>query len=715
MALALGRPLQPVSGTRLNYFCTATTSFVTGCYPSYCSNVCLGRGPVHLFACFVWNLLAARRDMDHSFNSSTLSQSLKNTHCTSFQDSGYGEGLNASKVEAAEAKDDMPKENLSNTLSSDSLGKVRLKDAVRGAGNCPKKENLSSASWCETPKISRKDASLRRRLLISKAATEGKTGNVKTPEDKFFQSSYVAGSKEDDSDGIYDSPDTRLFEALVASTLKAEELALSCRKRRFVFSQVKTSTLEDGQYNFNHPLVFEVQAAGLPTDEADLNDSIIYSIPNPLTPEPLETPGNGKLLMPTSFRTPVNDLAANLADSLSVLSTPSFTPIGKLDVSASEDSGFTSLGLDKSQDSSVDHDGSFQELLQQSASQGKDTSKLAELKRRPMLERQRRLSTLREGGSQSEEELRTPQSVSGKVKPPLKGKVVLRAEEDDELFLERTPLGATSVQLEHLSLTPALQMVHALCQRSAKLLSTQVNVQELLKFSEGDQPFRTTMPLAGLIGRKMGLEKLDILTELKSRSLRHILARILSLLSPEDLYRFGQVSKIWDEIILQDKLTYRRRRSYLKDLKMALELGAAAHVPDADTRMNVLCRSALRSVQAQSRTASARTPVLSSGSAKEVRKMTHLDSRRDKFLEVAKTLFQDEYLRSCPRCQHPAKCHSVRREGVCSQEDCAFRFCSTCLCAYHGSKECASGSAKRRSTKEVLAGSAQSKRNVRRL
>ena len=83
--------------------------------------------------------------------------------------------------------------------------------------------------------------------------------------------------------------------------------------------------------------------------------------------------------------------------------------------------------------------------------------------------------------------------------------------------------------------------------------------------------------------------------------------------------------------------------------------------------------------------------------------------------KVAKTLFNDESLKACPRCQHPARCHSVKREGVCSTADCGFQFCTACLCAFHGSKDCESLSAHRRMKKDVLPGSAQSKRNLRRL
>lgn len=179
-------------------------------------------------------------------------------------------------------------------------------------------------------------------------------------------------------------------------------------------------------------------------------------------------------------------------------------------------------------------------------------------------------------------------------------------------------------------------------------------------------------------------------------------------------------------------------------------MGGAVHVPDAETRLNLGCRSALRSVQAQSKTPcttpSGRTSVT------PVQQNPKFSSKREEFLQVgppimtlqtmvarmrimdllnccfclyliynyislqvAKTLFRDEWLKPCPHCQHPAKCHSVKREGVCCRADCGFTFCTACLCAYHGSRECAHLSAKRRSKRDMLPGSAQSKRNIKRL
>uniref|UniRef100_A0AAR2J0H5 ZBR-type domain-containing protein n=1 Tax=Pygocentrus nattereri TaxID=42514 RepID=A0AAR2J0H5_PYGNA len=492
-----------------------------------------------------------------------------------------------------------------------------------------KKPHSLQTGWCETPKLTKKDASLRRRLLLSKSATDGKTSGSKTP-----------GCRDSDTHGYmgsmsFDSPDMSPTGPLSYSTLKTEAMALSCRKRRLLFSQVVTSTLESGRSGVTSPLLRE----GGFLSEPDLNESIISGL---LVPE-----------------------------ILSVLSTPSCTPISKLDTSASEDSGFSSLGLDKSQDYSID-EVSFQDVVLPSASHSRE-------KRRSRLDRQRRLSTLREGGSQSEEEHRAQQVETQRLK-------------DEEVFLEATPVGAARVKLQDLSLTPALQMVHAMSWRSKRILSQNNSLEKLLRVSTLDEPIRTTLPLSGLIGRKMGLGKLDILTELSKRNLHHLLAVILKLLSPQDIYICGQVSHSWDVIILQDKKACRRRKMYEKEMKVALEMGSAAHVPDAETRLNLACRSALSSVQAQAKTPSSltRTP-------------------------VAKTLFSDECLKQCPRCQHPARCHAVRGEGICSWSDCLFHFCTSCLCSYHGSKDCAHLSTKRRSRKDVLPGSAQSKRNVRRL
>lgn len=246
-----------------------------------------------------------------------------------------------------------------------------------------------------------------------------------------------------------------------------------------------------------------------------------------------------------------------------------------------EDSGFSSLTLDKSQDSSVDYDGSFQELLCAASRGNCETPNPAEAKRRSRLQRQHRLSTLKEGGSQSEEEL-----------PDRKHRHHFHSHSKDDVFADHptphsilsvkcgsrmapdslasakqvytTPLRASSVKPgnvaplktafanpdgtplrttpANLSLTPALQLVHAMCQQKAQMFVGQSpSVREQLKstsaLAETPVMLKTSMPLAGLIGRKMGLGNVDILSELKKRNLWHILAVIFSHLTPENIYR----------------------------------------------------------------------------------------------------------------------------------------------------------------------------------
>lgn len=344
--------------------------------------------------------------------------------------------------------------------------------------NEPRREAGVSLAWCETPKLIRKDASLRRRLLVSRSSSEDTPGDV--------SGDHVTRES-------FDSPDVSPTGPLSYSTLKVDDFVFSCRKRRLLFSQAVTSTLESGRSGARmSPMPFQNQVL----TEPDLDESIIAGLPSSPQTEHF-TPLTSK-----AFRSPVRA-------EKPVLDTSSLTP-------PSEDSGFSSLGLDKSHDSSVDHDGSFQELVLPASSCGKD-------KRRSRLERQRRLSTLREGGSQSED-------------GPKSQRTALRTSKD-EVFLDGTPLSAATLMMQELSLTPALQLVHAISRQ-------QTSVEELLR----DGPVQTSLPLSGLIGRKMGLDRVDVVAELRMRNLRHVLAIILSLLSAADLYRYvmqGTCSWLW--------------------------------------------------------------------------------------------------------------------------------------------------------------------------
>ncbi|KAL6108695.1 fbxo43 [Pungitius sinensis] len=625
-----------------------------------------------------------------------------------------------------------PKENMCLSVTP----KESTREPVSSVGKTPRGlQRPPAVSWCETPKVYKRDALMRHRLLMCKP-TDVKADNTRSPCSRKTDSSIIVRS-EHWLDASFDSIDTLKLEP---------DLQLSGRKRRLLFNQVRTSTLEDGKIHSGYLSSLEGSAS---LSDADFNDSISASdqidIETTSFLESLPTPSK------ETPQSPVSSVTNNQYESS--LCSPSSSRTPKYIRSICEDSGFGSVTLDKSQDSSVDHDGSFLELL--STSRGNpETPNLTEARRRSRLQRQHRLSTLKEGGSQSEED--PAERKHGQLRQSLSTDEVFShsavcsngmtsdywsfARQENATPIRSatarpenmTPLNTAPVNLNatpvretpvNLSLTPALQLIHAMCQLNSRMFVGQSpSLKEQLKSTEAlahtPVTLTTTMPLAGLIGRKMGLRKVDILMELRKRNLGHILCIILSHLPPESIYMFGQVSKGWNEIVQQDKRASIRRKNYLSDVEASLELGGAIHVPDAETRHSLPKRSALKTVQAQSRTSSFCTPqsgnstltpsqhsALKSGSS----------SKRDKFLEVAQTLFNDECLKPCPRCQHPARCHSVKQEGVCSRADCDFRFCTACLCAFHGSRECGSQSVGRRKKDLLLPGSAQSKRNVRRL
>ncbi|XP_028327073.1 F-box only protein 43 [Gouania willdenowi] len=640
--------------------------------------------------------------------------------------------------------DGTPKEKTPTSVRGSGSPKGKNRGPVRLLDKEPRmQQKESTVCWCETPKVYRKDAFLRHKLLMSKFNTD--VLNVKgRPQCSKETKISDSVSSEHWLSASFESLDI-VKESVASDGLKMDQdLQQSSRKRRILFTQMRTSTLNDGNLNSNNK----------PSSERKITLDEFERDSGPEA-QKIDSPTYQPVWNKENSPSPVNG-----SDSLctpSSLQTPTFIR------SVCEDSGFSSL--EKSQDSSVDHDGSFQELLCSSSKGSYDTPTQIEAKHKSRLQRQHRLSTLKEGGSQSEED----SSVQKNPQPSQQSSHL----KEDEVFAEHaapgsiffvgsivdqvpdslasakekftTPLRASTTTGENatpyskgsfnadvtpplratpgdLSLTPALQLVHVLSQQKAQMFAGQSpSLKEQLKctavLTRTPVTFRTTMPLAGLIGRKMGFGKLDILTELKKRSLRHILSTILALLDPKSVCRCAQVCKTWNKMVQQDGQANLRRRNYLREAEAAFETGAAVHVIDAETRGTLRPRSALKIVQPFSRTSSYCTPQSGKSSLTPLANRTSHSGNRsksDKFIEVAKTLFSDECLKPCPRCEHPARCRPVKREGVCSRTDCGFQFCTSCLCSFHSSKECGSRSIGRRND-ILIPGSAESKRNVRRL
>ncbi|XP_050018870.1 F-box only protein 43 [Alexandromys fortis] len=564
----------------------------------------------------------------------------------------------------------------------------------------PRKEEGGSPELCETPKVRRKTCSLRRRLDLSFALLKGDLD----PQSRSLEGniSHVV------------SLEKRFPEQDNFSSLVTEDGTSSSQKLRLRFSQHKTSTVDDSTGECG---LFGVECLS-PIQGNDFKGSITHdfsdsslSVSDENTCPELGSSGSQTTYGAevTTYVTPISSLISKTRFKGS--QTLSSSAEVRDSVSTPGDSGFSSLTWDKSEDSISDQEGSLQELLQ------KGTPRVGDLVKNPKHPgRLRRLSTLREQGSQSETE-----DEKQMVTPNSEARVSAASGIPEGQQGSCEKMRDWAVSFKNLSNTPALQLVHEIFMKIKRKRFQQEDDEAFFEERDEGKIDRLRRALAGLIGKKMGIEQLDILTELQYRNLKHILTVVLDFLTSESLFSVWNVSRNWREIVAQDKKANERRNLYIIQLKSNTQ-AAVFHVQDAATRLQLLSRSALRPVQAQAQAHASQneqaptvspwgdvlTPVASSS-------LTHLRSKQEEYVKVASTLFSDEALKPCPRCQSPAKYQPYKKRALCSRLACGFDFCVLCLCAYHGSEECRRRSAKPRNRKDVLPGSAQSKRNLKRL
>ncbi|NXG21529.1 FBX5 protein, partial [Grallaria varia] len=217
--------------------------------------------------------------------------------------------------------------------------------------------------------------------------------------------------------------------------------------------------------------------------------------------------------------------------------------------------------------------------------------------------------------------------------------------------------------------------------------------------------FMGKVELCNLIGKKMGLDRIDILAELFQKNMKHILAIILRHLSEVDLINFAKVSTTWQKILREDKWIF---QMYSKAVK---NLSNSTKAPDhAATREYVLYRVSLASIQ------KATPPKILNKKPTTRSKASKNHSRLVEFSEAAGTLKNTESLRACHRCGSPAKYDSYLQRATCNRESCGFDFCTKCMCSYHSSSDCISGKpVKSSSLSGPLPGTKKSKQNLKRL
>ncbi|NXN00816.1 FBX5 protein, partial [Sylvia borin] len=215
---------------------------------------------------------------------------------------------------------------------------------------------------------------------------------------------------------------------------------------------------------------------------------------------------------------------------------------------------------------------------------------------------------------------------------------------------------------------------------------------------------RGKFELCNLIGKKMGLDRIDILAELFQKNMKHILANILRHLSKMDLLNFAKVSTTWLKILQEDKWIFQMYSRAVRNLSNVAK--APEH---AATREYIPYRMSLASIQKA-------TPPKNLNKKSTRSKASRNHSRLTEFSEAARNLKNTESFKACHHCGSPAKYDSYLQRATCNRESCGFDFCTKCMCSYHSSSDCVSSKpVKHHSVLGPLPGTKKSKQNLKRL
>ncbi|XP_071097274.1 F-box only protein 43-like [Haliotis cracherodii] len=215
-----------------------------------------------------------------------------------------------------------------------------------------------------------------------------------------------------------------------------------------------------------------------------------------------------------------------------------------------------------------------------------------------------------------------------------------------------------------------------------------VGIHDVIKHFSPKEPDR-------LIGRKVGLERVDILTEMHSRSIEGV-SLVLSYLEPKVLCRMRAVSRQWKTICDTDNRASARRHKYIKSLKSRAASVGKENLGKSKLRHRRLTPGGLLTSVQHTPRSPKKMPVV---------------NLFTQHAQVVSSLKSDDTLRHCPRCNSAAKTHCDR--GVCMNDKCKFDFCVKCFCEHHGARNCVPVALKKSKLDSV--GSKKSKKNLRRL
>ncbi|XP_013393097.1 uncharacterized protein LOC106160873 [Lingula anatina] len=212
-----------------------------------------------------------------------------------------------------------------------------------------------------------------------------------------------------------------------------------------------------------------------------------------------------------------------------------------------------------------------------------------------------------------------------------------------------------------------------------------------------------------LIGRKMGLQSVDVMWELHIRNISCV-STILGYMEGADLCRMCLVSSEWREICESHPKAQARRTQYMKHLRAKrIRLGAENVLKDLSPRKN---SSSSRRQVTEGAEPLGRVQV--TGKPPSPVKETPEMSRHQQFFQEGKKLLWGESLRKCPKCQSPSRLSPAEERATCTRKGCSYDFCTKCFNNYHAAQNCSMVSPKKSKAASAV-GSKKSKKNLRRL
>jgi len=173
-----------------------------------------------------------------------------------------------------------------------------------------------------------------------------------------------------------------------------------------------------------------------------------------------------------------------------------------------------------------------------------------------------------------------------------------------------------------------------------------------------------------IIGRRIGKQSVDFISDLIAVNCTKICQQICSYLEPQDLCRFASVSSEWRSFAKQDFKVRERWRGFLEECKKHFDLKGKENrglpLSLKSTYFDDLARLPLQSI-------SLNKP--HQRSYDDLDKATATTDLPFSHPQISRPLSE---LRPCPKCTSPSNSSNIQ-EGHCQCQKCGLRFCSVCL------------------------------------